>query len=58
MVYLTNRSIVPPILAMVGAMGRLAGGDHSVAIPATDKKDEIGLMAKAVLIFKENMIKA
>ena len=57
-VYLTNRSIVPPILNMVGAMGKLAGGDHSVAIPATDKKDEIGLMARAVLIFKENMIKA
>ncbi len=57
-VYLTNRSIVPPILNMVGAMGTLAGGDHSVAIPATDKKDEIGLMARAVLIFKENMIRA
>ena len=57
-VYLTNRSIVPPILKMVSAMGQLAGGDHSVEIPATDKKDEIGLMARAVLIFKENMIKA
>ncbi len=57
-VYLTNRSIVPPIIEMVGAMGQLAGGDHSVEIPATDKKDEIGLMARAVLIFKENMIKA
>jgi methyl-accepting chemotaxis protein len=57
-VYMTNRSIVPPILEMVGAMGRLAAGDHSVEIPATEKKDEIGLMAKAVLIFKENMIKA
>jgi methyl-accepting chemotaxis protein len=57
-VYLTNRSIVPPILKMVGAMGQLAAGDHSVEIPATDKKDEIGLMARAVLIFKENMIKA
>jgi methyl-accepting chemotaxis protein len=57
-VYLTNRSIVPPILKMVGAMGKLAGGDHGVAIPAADRRDEIGLMAKAVLIFKENMIKA
>jgi methyl-accepting chemotaxis protein len=57
-VYLTNRSIVPPLLQMVGAMGKLAGGDHSVAIPATEKKDEIGLMARAVLVFKENMIKA
>jgi methyl-accepting chemotaxis protein len=57
-VYLTNHSIVPPILKMVDAMGRLAGGDHSIEIPATDKKDEIGLMARAVLVFKENMIKA
>ena len=57
-VYLTNRSIVPPILKMVDAMGQLASGNHSVEIPATDNKDEIGLMARAVLIFKENMIKA
>ncbi len=57
-VYLTNRAIVPPILGMVGAMGRLAGGDHAVEIPATDKHDEIGLMARAVVVFKENMIKA
>jgi methyl-accepting chemotaxis protein len=52
-VYMTNRSIVPPILEMVAA-----GGDYSVEIPATEKKDEIGRMAKAMLIFKENMIKA
>jgi methyl-accepting chemotaxis protein len=57
-VYLTNRSIVPPIVKMVGAMGKLAGGDHSVEIPAIDKRDEIGLMARAVVVFKENMIKA
>ncbi|MCF2522309.1 methyl-accepting chemotaxis protein [Bradyrhizobium sp. G127] len=57
-VYLTSRSIVPPILKMVDAMGQLAGGNHSVEIPAADKTDEIGLMAKAVLVFKDNMIKA
>jgi methyl-accepting chemotaxis protein len=57
-VYLTSRSIVPPILKMVDAMGQLAGGNHTVEIPAADKTDEIGLMAKAVLVFKDNMIKA
>ena len=57
-VYLTNRSIVPPIHKMVDAMGHLASGDHAVEIPATDKRDEIGVMARAVLVFKENMIKA
>ena len=45
-VYLTANSIVPPIVEMVGAMGRLAGGDHAVEIPATEKHDEIGLMAR------------
>jgi methyl-accepting chemotaxis protein len=57
-VYFTNRSIVPPILKMTSAMTQLAGGDHDVQVPATEKKDEIGLMAKSVLVFKENMIKA
>jgi methyl-accepting chemotaxis protein len=57
-VFLTTRSIVPPILSMTGAMGRLAAGDHAAEIPATEKKDEIGLMAKAVLVFKQNMIRA
>lgn len=57
-VYLTNRAIVPPLLGMVDAMGRLAAGDHSVDVPATDKHDEVGLMARAVVVFKENMVKA
>jgi methyl-accepting chemotaxis protein len=57
-VYVTSRSIVPPIMKMVAAMRQLAEGDYAVEVPATDKKDEIGLMAKSVLVFKENMIKA
>ncbi|CAA6603083.1 Methyl-accepting chemotaxis protein [Rhodospirillaceae bacterium LM-1] len=52
------RSIVGPVKGMTNAMGRLAGGDKSVAIPATENSDEIGEMARAVLVFKENMIKA
>jgi methyl-accepting chemotaxis protein len=55
-VYMTNRSIVPPIKRMVDAMGQLAGGNHAVEIPAIDSTDEIGLMAKAVQVFKGNAI--
>jgi methyl-accepting chemotaxis protein len=43
-------------LKMVAAMGQLPEAITG-EIPAVDKKDEIGLMAKAVLIFKENMIR-
>jgi methyl-accepting chemotaxis protein len=56
-VALTSRSIVNPIAQMTAAMGRLAGGDKTADIPATTKTDEIGEMARAVLVFKENMIR-
>ena len=46
-----------PIGAMVGAMNRLANKDLAVEIPARDRKDEIGEMAAAVQVFKENAIR-
>ena len=52
-----GRLISRPIVAMTGAMTTLAGGDKTVAIPATDQTDEVGDMAKALLVFKENMIR-
>jgi methyl-accepting chemotaxis protein len=55
---LVSRMIAKPILTMTGVMGQLAGGDHSVEVPATDRRDEVGAIAKAVLVFKDNMIKA
>lgn len=57
-VRLTSRSIVTPINSMSAAMGKLAEGDVSIDVPALDRVDEIGDMAKAVQIFKENKIKA
>jgi methyl-accepting chemotaxis protein len=54
---LTMRSIVPHIASMTSAMGLLAGGDKTVEIPGTDRTDEIGEIAAAVQVFKENMIK-
>ncbi|WP_436639070.1 HAMP domain-containing methyl-accepting chemotaxis protein [Microbaculum sp. FT89] len=52
------RSITRPITSMTEAMGRLADGDKELEIPAQDRKDEVGEMAAAVQVFKENMIKA
>lgn len=52
------RSITSPIRAMTGAMGDLASGNKSVEIPAQGRGDEIGQMAAAVQVFKENMIEA
>jgi methyl-accepting chemotaxis protein len=46
-----------PIGAMTGAMGTLAGGDLDVHIPGQENKNEIGEMASAVQVFKENAIR-
>ncbi|MBL0930195.1 MAG: HAMP domain-containing protein, partial [Alphaproteobacteria bacterium] len=52
------RSIAGPIKSMTDAMLKLAGGDKAVAIPGVGRKDEVGEMAGAVQVFKDNMIKA
>jgi methyl-accepting chemotaxis protein len=55
--FVIGRFIARPIAAMTRAMTTLAGGDKTVAIPATDQTDEAGDMAKAVVVFKENMLR-
>jgi methyl-accepting chemotaxis protein len=52
------RAITRPVKAMTATMGRLAGGDMKAEIPATERKDEIGEMSRAVQVFKDNMIEA
>lgn len=47
-------SIVRPLRLIEQAMQALAGGDHTVAIPGRDRTDEIGDMAMAVAVFKQN----
>ena len=56
--YMSVRAIAGPITAMTSAMAKLAEGDHGVEIVGTERGDEVGQMAKAVLVFKENMVKA
>ncbi|MFN4164469.1 MAG: methyl-accepting chemotaxis protein [Ferrovibrio sp.] len=45
-----------PIQRMTGAMQRLADRDLAVEIPFVDRGAEIGQMAKAVQVFKDNMV--
>jgi methyl-accepting chemotaxis protein len=53
---LIGRSISKALSAMVQAMTRLASGDSAVAIPGLGRQDEVGEMAGAVEVFKNNMI--
>jgi len=49
-------AVTRPIQRITAEMNTLAKGDSSVAISATEREDEIGHMAKAVLVFKNNAI--
>ncbi len=56
--FISARSIAKPITLMCGAMGELANENYDVNIPGTLRKDEIGDMAAAVNVFKENGMEA
>jgi diguanylate cyclase (GGDEF)-like protein/PAS domain S-box-containing protein len=53
------RGIVNPIGRMIAAMSRLAARDGSVEIAAGDGRrgDEIGDMARAMIVFRENLVR-
>jgi methyl-accepting chemotaxis protein len=54
--FITARAIATPIQGMTQSMGSLAKGNTSVVIPGVGRRDEIGEMASAVQVFKDNMI--
>jgi methyl-accepting chemotaxis protein len=56
--WVLNTLLTKPVQAMTAAMGNLARGDLNVQIPAVGREDEIGQMASAVQVFKENAISA
>jgi methyl-accepting chemotaxis protein len=55
---LVRLTVASPIMAITATMRQLAAADLSVTIPGTRRSDEIGEMANAVGVFKENAIRA
>ncbi|MGO4665735.1 methyl-accepting chemotaxis protein [Bosea sp. 2RAB26] len=51
---LTRFSITRPLEALRSGMDDLARGDYAVEVQGQARKDEIGAMARAVQVFKEN----
>jgi methyl-accepting chemotaxis protein len=52
--FVIARSITVPIAAITRTMGVLSEGDYSSEVPFRDRGDEIGSMAAAVAVFREN----
>ena len=55
---LVARSISRPIVRMTEAMTELANGNVKIVPPGVGRKDEVGAMASAVQVFRDNMIEA
>jgi methyl-accepting chemotaxis protein len=54
--FLASRTLTKPILALVDDMIRLAKGDTGVRLDGAARKDEIGDMTRAVLVFRDNAV--
>lgn len=54
--WLIGRSITRPLNGLASVMKRLAAGDTSARIPAIHARDEIGEMARTVIVFRDTMI--
>src|SRR5262249_37573509 len=54
MAWLIGRGISQPIVRMVGAMRQLAAGDLEVEVVGTERRDEVGTLAGALQVFKDN----
>jgi len=52
------RGISNPLAAMTAAMKRMADGDLDADIPARNRRDEVGAMAAAMEVFKQNGLEA
>ena len=52
--FIVGRSISLPLTRLQQAMRRLADGDAASEIPFTGTTDEIGAMARTVLVFRDN----
>jgi methyl-accepting chemotaxis protein len=53
-VLITRASITGPLGALEGGMRTLAGGTNAIDVEGTERQDEIGAMARALLVFRDN----
>lgn len=56
-IVIRNRIIVP-LTAITRTMQRMSAGELSVAVPDHERRDEIGAMAEALEVFRQNSLEA
>jgi methyl-accepting chemotaxis protein len=51
-----GRSVTRPIARITDLTSRLASGDSAFEVPYTERRDEVGGLAKALSVFKDNAV--
>ena len=55
--FLIHKRLIVPLGSMTLAMNQLAAGNLMVEVPGSDRRDEIGAMARAVQVFKDGLVR-
>ncbi len=58
LVFVLGKVVSRPLIKITGAMAALADGENAIDVPSLDRGDEIGEMAAALQVFKENAVEA
>lgn len=53
--FLISRSVARPLAAITRVTETVANGDLSVAVPFSDRRDEIGALARSIAVFQQAM---
>ena len=55
-VLVTQRAITGPLGTLEKGMRALADGTNTIDVPGTERRDEVGAMARALLVFRDNAV--
>ena len=54
--WISRRFIVGPLTRITDSMGRLSEGDLTIAIEGADRSDEIGVLGRALIVFRDQSL--
>src|SRR6185369_7579837 len=53
---LMRLQVAAPLRRLTATVDTLAGGDTAIEVPATERRDELGVMARAINVFREKLV--
>ena len=58
LLWIGARQVARPLSLITGAMNRVIAGDFDITVDGSERKDEVGALARALAVFKSNSVEA